>query len=125
MAAKMNRDIEVFSDEMVYQRTVRGQRTLVFSPESLAVPARRFLAMVNGHTPLRALLDLGFPIDDMRPPIYSLVEQGLIEARSIQRVVYTYSPPADEPDAGTPQRRSPWTWDAVRGTGRAHEHLRP
>ncbi|MCW7537975.1 hypothetical protein OOT46_08945 [Aquabacterium sp. A7-Y] len=81
----MNREIDVFPDEVIYRRTNPGQRALVFSADSLPVPARRFLAMVNGHTPLRSLLDLGFPTDDMRSSIHLLVEQGLIEARSLLR----------------------------------------
>ncbi|MCW7540149.1 hypothetical protein OOT46_20145 [Aquabacterium sp. A7-Y] len=77
-------DHEIYSDDAVYQRSLLGQRALVFPSDSLSVAARRFLAMVNGHTPLRALLELGFYGDDMRTPIRLLLEQGLIEARELQ-----------------------------------------
>jgi len=71
------------ADDAVYQRTRAGQRELLVPVLPIGALTRRFLASVNGYTPLRALFDLGAPPlsgDDL----LHLVEAGLIELRTEQ-----------------------------------------
>jgi molybdopterin biosynthesis enzyme MoaB len=49
---------EMFSDEAIYKRTVRGQRELLRSDSTSMTTAHRVLARVNGFTNLRSLIEL-------------------------------------------------------------------
>ena len=73
---------DLFLDDVVYRRTSAGQRALVQSASSLDDASRRFLAIVTGHTPLRALIDLGLDESDVRAAITSLHASALIEKQS-------------------------------------------
>ena len=66
-------------DGMVFQRTASGQSALL-SSMTLSRLERRFLAAVNGHTPLRVLMDLGFDESGITGAIVHLVELNLIAA---------------------------------------------
>ncbi|AKJ31537.1 hypothetical protein AAW51_4846 [Caldimonas brevitalea] len=68
----------MYADEAVFRRTAAGQREMLIQSAPLSPHARRFLAVVNGHTALRPLLDLGFGSEPMRQHIEQLVERGLI-----------------------------------------------
>ncbi|WKB51622.1 hypothetical protein [Eleftheria terrae] len=65
-------------DEAVFRRTDLGQREVLAASLPLEPVARRFLAVVNGHTPVRVLLALGFGGLDMQAHIEALSRAGLI-----------------------------------------------
>jgi hypothetical protein len=67
-----------FDDATVYMRTPGGQREAVFGSRVLSKDQRRLLLMINGYTPLRALVDLCPDVADMIAAIGHLVETDLI-----------------------------------------------
>ncbi|MCW7538078.1 hypothetical protein OOT46_09480 [Aquabacterium sp. A7-Y] len=69
----------LFAEQAVFRRTPAGQREVLVETLPLAPQARRFLAVINGHTPLHVLLALGFGGQDMQPHVEALLEAGLIE----------------------------------------------
>ena len=69
----------LLDDGAVFQRTASGQGALL-SSMTLSRLERRFLAAVNGHTPLRVLMDLGFDEPGITRVIVHLVELNLIAA---------------------------------------------
>ena len=71
---------EMFSDEAVYRRTVRGQRALLRLEGTVTAPAHRALARVNGFTDLRSLIELA-PGDasEIAQAIRQLFAEELIE----------------------------------------------
>ena len=68
-----------FADDVIYRRTQAGQRELIAGASALTPTARRFLAMVTGHTPLRVLLDMGGDDPDIGATIRDLSSRGLIK----------------------------------------------
>lgn len=64
----------------VYRRTVAGQRAAIERPDLLSDDARRVLLLLNGITPLDALLAHGSPLPDAEAVVRQLLSQGLIEA---------------------------------------------
>jgi hypothetical protein len=81
----MTRDIErsraeLLSDTAVYRRTVRGRHEMVRQDAGGRDSAVRVLALVDGYTDLRRLIDLT-PDDaaSVGRSILELMERGLIE----------------------------------------------
>lgn len=68
-----------WNDGLVLRRTGRGQDELVWSRLELDPGTRRFLAMVNGYTPLRVMVQLGFERDDVTAAASTLLDHRLVE----------------------------------------------
>lgn len=75
----------MFGDDAIYARTPAGQREVVFDERKLSGLERRFLLMVNGNTPLRALLDLIGAEGNVAASIRRLVDLGLLDLKEQDR----------------------------------------
>jgi hypothetical protein len=63
----------------VYRRTRAGQHAAINRPDLLPAEQRRVLLLVNGETPLDALLAHGAPLPDAPAVLQWLLDKGLVE----------------------------------------------
>jgi hypothetical protein len=70
---------ELLHDDVVLRRTVAGQHEVIAPERSLDEQATQLLMLVNGYTPLGALIDTCFPDADIRASVLTLTAHGLIE----------------------------------------------
>jgi hypothetical protein len=66
-------------DDVVLRRTVAGQHEVIAPERMLDEQSAQLLMLVNGYTPLGALIDTCFPDADIGASVLRLVGDGLIE----------------------------------------------
>lgn len=63
----------------VYRRTSAGQHAAINRPDLLPEDQRRMLLLLNGITPLDALLAHGAPLSQAQATLQWLLDRGLVE----------------------------------------------